>query len=160
VTEDATTDDELARAFAFEADFTATLRCIPMAVRYKLDAAGVKLSLKEWAKLGEDERRALLAARCHADADAAAFGARAIALVEARTGAPPRPLPPVALSALRAAGSPPPEVLERAAREGVALSHERWAALTPLRRFALTKLARPSHEGASFAAALREFGLA
>jgi hypothetical protein len=31
------------RVFGFEADFAGDLRCLPMAVRRKLDLAGVKL---------------------------------------------------------------------------------------------------------------------
>jgi hypothetical protein len=47
--------------FDFEADFTADLRCIPMAVRRKLDLAGVKLKLQHWSELDEAERAELLA---------------------------------------------------------------------------------------------------
>ncbi len=31
--------------FQFEADFVASLRCIPIQVRYKLDTCGIKLKL-------------------------------------------------------------------------------------------------------------------
>lgn len=158
MTASAPNHDELTRSFAFEADFGAGLRCIPMAVRYKLDAAGVKLSLRDWTKLDEAERRALLTAPCAHLEEVTAFAAHTIALVEARSGARPKPLPPVALDAWRAAALPG-EVVERAATEGVALTADRWAGLTPLQRFALTKLARPTHDAANFAAALREFGV-
>ena len=47
--------------FDFEADFTADLRCIPMAVRRKLDLAGIKLKLQHWSELHEAERAELLA---------------------------------------------------------------------------------------------------
>jgi hypothetical protein len=43
--------------FGFEADFTSDLRCIPMAVRRKLDLAGVKLKLQHWSELGDAERQ-------------------------------------------------------------------------------------------------------
>ena len=44
------------RFFGFEADFVADLRCLPMAVRRKLDLAGVKLKLSHWQALGAVER--------------------------------------------------------------------------------------------------------
>lgn len=40
--------------FQFESDFVATLRCIPMIVRFKLDLCGVKLSLKAWSRFDHD----------------------------------------------------------------------------------------------------------
>ena len=49
------------RCFAFEADFVDDLRCLPMAVRRKLDLAGVKLRLSHWHALRADERAELLA---------------------------------------------------------------------------------------------------
>ena len=36
--------------FGFEADFVGDLRCIPMAVRRKLDLVGVKLKLSHWSQ--------------------------------------------------------------------------------------------------------------
>ena len=50
--------------FAFEDDFVASLRCVPMAVRFKLDACGVKLSLRQWSRFSQAERRELLLAPC------------------------------------------------------------------------------------------------
>jgi hypothetical protein len=46
--------------FRFEDEFGDGLRCVPMAVRIRLDRAGVKLDLKAWVKFTEDERRGLL----------------------------------------------------------------------------------------------------
>ena len=45
------------QSFDFEADFTSDLRCIPMAVRRKLDLAGVKLKLSHWGALAGPERQ-------------------------------------------------------------------------------------------------------
>ena len=47
-------------SFDFEADFTSDLRCIPMAVRRKLDLAGVKLKLSHWGALAGHERQRLV----------------------------------------------------------------------------------------------------
>ena len=46
--------------FGFEADFVGDLRCIPMAVRRKLDLVGIKLKLVHWGDLDAEERQRLL----------------------------------------------------------------------------------------------------
>src|SRR6185369_16057891 len=56
--------------FHFEQDFMEdNIRCIPMIVRFKLDACGIKLKLKEWSKMTLEEREqlALLPIDSHAD---------------------------------------------------------------------------------------------
>src|SRR3954468_7487913 len=46
--------------FDFEQDFMEdNIRCIPMIVRFKLDACGIKLKLKEWSKMTVEEREQL-----------------------------------------------------------------------------------------------------
>ena len=47
------------RRFDFESDIYETLSCVPMAVRHKLDCAGVKITLKQWEALPPAERRIL-----------------------------------------------------------------------------------------------------
>ena len=47
--------------FGFEADFVGELRCLPMAVRRKLDLVGVKFKLVRWSHLDQGERQRLLA---------------------------------------------------------------------------------------------------
>src|SRR5436305_14903016 len=48
-------------AFEFEGDVHRTLETIPLAVRRKLDLAGLKLSLQGWTSLSRAEKLAL----CH-----------------------------------------------------------------------------------------------
>jgi hypothetical protein len=147
--------DELRTLFAFEQDFRDELPCLPMAVRFKLDACGIKLSLKEWNKLAVEERRALLD---HPGDDLGPLAARLTADVRARTGQEPARFEPPAEPAWRAA-APPPEVALKAEGEGLALTDAIWSALTPLERFALCKLSRPRHTNENFGRAAREFGV-
>ena len=56
--------DASGELFRFESAFVASLRCIPMAMRYRLDLSGVKLKLNEWSKLGLADRQALLGMPC------------------------------------------------------------------------------------------------
>ena len=46
--------------FDFEAAFVNSLRCVPMIVRYKLDACGIKLSLRAWSQFSLSTRARLV----------------------------------------------------------------------------------------------------
>jgi hypothetical protein len=145
--------------FGFESDFVASLRCIPMAVRYRLDLSGVKLKLNEWSKLKEGDRRSLVGRPCGTPEEIAAYREELSDLVARTCGHPPSLLPdPVD----RQWDSPavPSQVREKAAAEGMTLADSAWASLSPLQRFALIKLSRPGHENLNFRPAAREFGLA
>ncbi|MFN9620636.1 MAG: nitrate reductase associated protein [Synechococcaceae cyanobacterium] len=144
------------RVFGFEADFAGDLRCLPMAVRRKLDLAGVKLKLVHWHALAEDERRRLLA-----------WGDGATSLAELRSWllersaslaeGPARAIEPVQEPEWRAVDWPEP-VLRSCAQLGLPLRPERWSALDELQRFALVKLSHPGHEHRNLPRALAEFG--
>lgn len=53
-----------ARLFAFESDFVETLRCVPMAVRMKLDRVGIKLTLRQRSRFTSGEGGRLLREAC------------------------------------------------------------------------------------------------
>ncbi|MEB3200639.1 MAG: nitrate reductase associated protein [Synechococcaceae cyanobacterium] len=143
--------------FAFEADFGLDLRCIPMAVRRKLDLAGVKLKLVHWHGLEAGERRRLLA---WSDDAAAILGLRDW-LLERSAGLPQGPagtLPPQPEDWPEAC-APPPDLLQTCTDLGLDLPAGAWSQLDVLQRFALVKLGRSGHEHRNLAAALTEFGL-
>jgi len=149
------------RCFGFEADFVADLRCLPMAVRRKLDLAGVKLKLSHWQALGAAEREGLLA---WPDQPLAIEALRAWLLerTAAMAAGPARPLPPAQLEALPSAADDQavPVVLAAACRQlGTPLRLEQWQGLDGLQRFALVKLSHPGHEHRNLPRALLEFGL-
>src|SRR5512138_1409772 len=51
--------------FRFEEDFIEeNVRCIPMIVRFKMDAVGIKLKLAEWSKFSVAERKELAVREC------------------------------------------------------------------------------------------------
>jgi hypothetical protein len=146
--------------FAFEKDFAQSLRCIPMSVRLKLDSVGVKLSLRQWNRLGRPERRALLHLPCDLVAQRAAFREQLMRMLQAQDGA--------AAASLPVDPQPPWEDQQRvpaqlqdylAGRQLPALSLSQWRALNVVQRFALLKLSRPAHDNDNFLPALREFGL-
>jgi hypothetical protein len=146
--------------FGFEADFVDSLRCIPMAVRLRLDVTGVKLKLNEWSKLGQADRLALANTSCRGPAEILAYSQALSRLVEKTSGVRPSMLAELPEPIWEDASRVPAQVLEQARALGLELPQSAWAALHPLQRFALTKLSRAGHENLNFLPAMREFGLA
>jgi len=142
--------------FDFERDFQNDLRCIPMVVRHRLDLCGIKMSLKEWVKLGPEQRAEVVA---YADDDPARFADALIERVERVMGAPPARCAIEVAPPWADADRIPDEVVGKATAEGVALTRREWAGLAPLQRFALYKLARSSHKNENFVPACHEFGI-
>lgn len=152
------TDDKVT-FFAFEEDFVASLRCIPMIVRFKLDLCGVKLSLKAWSRFAYETRAicSYLSVRNAEETNAyRQFICQAIEQVEL-----PLVLLPVDQEpAWRSLDAVPAPVLEKASEHGISTQHlQRWGKLSELQRFALVKLTRKGHENENFLLAVREFGL-
>ncbi|MBS0377121.1 MAG: nitrate reductase associated protein [Proteobacteria bacterium] len=145
--------------FAFEADFAGTLVCIPMSVRLKLDAAGIKLTLKQWNRIPDPERRELIERPAGDMREVAAYRDYLVDLI-GRTGLP---LEYTAVDAAPEWADPqrmPPRIPQWAQGLGIAgPTPSQWASLTPLQRFTLFKLTRPGHTNENFLPALREFGL-
>lgn len=145
--------------FKFEADFTDSLRCIPMCVRMNLDTCGIKLKLAQWTAFTPEERQQLVTLPCTADLDIQAYRQRLKDLIWERTQTQAKELPIDDHPAWLNTGSIPTALQEKAQAHDVAVTLEQWQALTSLQRFALIKLSRPSHESHNFLPALREFGL-
>jgi hypothetical protein len=147
------------RCFGFEADFVGDLRCLPMAVRRKLDLAGMKLKLVHWHGLSAGERQRLL----DWPDDATALEELRTWLLErsaALPQGPARPLPP-ALEEPWQQQARLPEVLAASCRQlDLPLAVEDWRRLDELQRFALVKLSHPGHEHRNLPRALAEFVLA
>jgi hypothetical protein len=146
-----------AALFAFEGDFQTDLRCIPMVVRHRLDECGIKLSLKDWVKLGPQFRATVLESAGKAKLQK--FEDEVENLVGRRTGAPPARCDIDPSPAWANTKKIPDEVVAKAAAEGVAITPAQWAGLAPLQRFALFKLSRSSHKNENFVPACREFGI-
>lgn len=144
--------------FQFEADFVESLRCIPMQVRYKLDTCGVKLKLSHWTQFSATERQALVEKPC-SGGDVSAYREFLQQLVQQHTGAKAGELPIDPQPAWLNVTEVPQDLLAKAEEVGTTITLEQWQLLTPLQRFALIKLSRPSHENKNFVPALQEFHL-
>lgn len=146
--------------FDFERDFAASLRCIPMIVRQKLDIVGIKLSLRQWSRFSREERGSLADLPCETEQEQAAYSERVARLIALRSDEPLRPLATRGLEAWQKGAQMPDAVRIQAQADGIAPpTTAQWAALQPLQRFALVKLARSKHENENFVPAMREFGL-
>lgn len=146
--------------FAFEDDFVASLRCIPMAVRLKLDRCGVKLSLRQWSRFTRGDRQALLERPCVTEEDIQTYRKGLVDLVALRAGEAARLLDEAPAVLAQMGGHPPAAVEAHARAMGLSppTAHE-WRELTELQRFALIKLTRDNHDNVNFEPAMREFGL-
>lgn len=145
--------------FEFEADFVDSLRCIPMQVRFKLDTCGVKLKLFHWNHFTPIERQALVEKPCTTENEIQSYREFTQHLVQRHSGAPASDLPVESHPAWMDATTIPPSLDEKAQEIGVSLTLQQWTALTPLQRFTLIKLSRPSHENQNFLPAMQEFHL-
>ncbi|MCS6813206.1 MAG: nitrate reductase associated protein [Cyanobacteria bacterium] len=148
--------------FQFEQDFVNSLRCIPMRVRYNLDACSVKLSLQQWQQLTLQQRQGLLELPCETAIEQANYRQQLQQWLLARTGAEAPTLAADKRTAWAIAAVPdtiPESVQTQIMAAGATLSLTQWQNLTALQRFVLIKLSQPGHEHRNFLPALQEFGL-
>lgn len=147
--------------FLFEEDFVeAGVRCIPMIVRFKMDAAGIKLTLAAWCKFTISERKQLAIMPCEASVGVRAYHDFLNGLVVKYTGS--------VGTALKFDASPlwadlknvPVALQQKATEFNWVITVNKWKRLTDLQRFALLKLFSPGHENKNFPKAMVEFGLA
>lgn len=149
-----------AQLFAFENDFVATLRCIPMSVRFKLDRSGVKLSLRQWSRFTKADRERFLIQPCETSQETDQYRQDLTRLVADRCGEAAKPLAEDGLVPWRKADDVPSAVADFACSIGLqAPSAEQWGKLSDIERFVLLKLSRDNHDNVNFAPAMAEFGL-
>ena len=145
--------------FKFETDFVDSLRCIPMQVRFKLDNCGVKLKLSHWHQFTERERQTLVEMPCITKEECQKYREYLQNLIVEKTGTPAKELSIEENPAWMNEKQIPETTQIKAAESNVNITVAQWKKLTPLQRFALIKLSRPSHENKNFYPAVQEFGL-
>lgn len=145
--------------FEFEAEFVATLRCIPMQVRYKLDTCGIKLKLQHWLSFSNCDRQKLVDRPCETDLEIQGYRENLRSQVFAYFNTYPSDLPIDAEPAWMQTAAIPISVVQHAQEINFAIAIVQWQNLTPLQRFALIKLSTSNHENNNFLPALQEFGL-
>ena len=145
--------------FQFEQEFIDDLRCIPMIVRFKLDTCGIKLKLAQWNQFSEDEREQFTFQPCSSEDEIEDYREflQDLIFMYSETEAAEVPVeenPPWLDEA-----KIPSDLVKKAKSCEVSISLKQWKGLSPLQRFALIKLSRPSHENKNFVPALQEFQL-
>lgn len=146
--------------FDFEEDFIEeNIRCIPMLVRFKMDAAGIKLKLAEWSKFSINERMALAVNPAGTAAEIKEYNQYLAGLIKKYTNAEATSQVVETQPAWSVSDYIPEMLQEKAKELGWKISVSQWKQLTSLQRFALLKLCRPGHENKNFPKAIKEFGL-
>lgn len=147
--------------FQFEEDFIEkNVRCIPMIVRFKMDAAGIKLKLAEWSRFSVAERINLAKMPCGSEQEAKLYHHYLAALIRQRTGNEATVLAIDKHPAWADVHVVPELLAAKLQQCGWHLSGDQWKKLTDLQRFALLKLCKEGHENKNFPKAMKEFGLA
>lgn len=146
--------------FNFEEDFIEkNVRCIPMIVRFKMDAAGIKLKLADWSKFKPEERIKLAVMPSETEEELFLYNSHLSQLVEKYTNSKATALT-IGLKPDWANLQNIPVMLDQKAKEfDLLLTQEKWRTLTSLQRFALLKLCKPGHENKNFSKAIKEFNL-
>ncbi|HZY79883.1 MAG TPA: nitrate reductase associated protein [Cyclobacteriaceae bacterium] len=146
--------------FKFESDFVEPgIKCIPMIVRFKLDACGIKLKLAEWSRMTIAERDFFSNAPCTSQDEIKEYRGKLQQLVLDRMGSPADEIPVEQYPLWSKTDQIPESVSNMFAAQGVTVTLHEWQLLDDLQRFALLKLSRPGHENKNFMKAVAEFGL-
>src|SRR5260221_716104 len=134
--------------FKFEQDFMEdNIRCIPMVVRFKLDACGIKLKLKEWSKMTLEEREQLAVLSIDSEMALDIYRIYLIEIIHKHTGGDATLLKVDHVSNLwYTPHHLPMELTEKLEASKMSISLDQWGNLSTLQRFALIKLTRPGHE--------------
>jgi hypothetical protein len=147
------------RRFAFEGDIHASLECVSLAVRRKLDLAGLKISLKGWQSLPRADRLTL----CHLPVDCKDEIDVYREVMLSCCGRSVVPLTALddegAAAQIWNAPSVPPLLRDRIHSLGVSLPDMVWNRLDEEVRYALVKLANPKRKAEKLPALLVELGL-
>jgi len=147
--------------FRFEEDFVeSNIRCIPMIVRFKLDACGIKLKLAEWSRMKPAEREHFAKADCNSPVETSRYREDLRRLILERTGNDATEIGVEEHPTWAVMDEIPYSVRAKLAEGHGSVSLQQWRQLSVLQRFVLVKLSYPGHENKNFPKALAEFGLA
>lgn len=146
--------------FRFEEDFVENnVRCIPMIVRFKLDACGIKLKLAEWSRMTVMERETLALMSCETPEEIVVYRSYLKDLIMSRAGNQATELPILQYPTWSRKDEIPFPVQEKLKEFNWSISIRQWELLSDLQRFALLKLSYPGHENKNFPKAMTEFAL-
>ncbi|WP_316767564.1 nitrate reductase associated protein [Pedobacter frigiditerrae] len=146
--------------FNFEEDFMEdNVRCIPMIVRFKMDAVGIKLKLAEWSKFNAYERVELAIKPIPNSTALNEYHNYLVGLIKKYTDNEATIIAVDKSPAWRELNQIQPILKEKLQELDLHISINQWKNLSDIQRFVLLKLCRPGHENKNFPKAMLEFGL-
>ncbi|RZK53958.1 MAG: nitrate reductase associated protein [Pedobacter sp.] len=146
--------------FNFEEDFMEdNVRCIPMIVRFKMDAVGIKLKLAEWSKFNADERVGLAIKTISNSMALSEYHEYLVGLIKKYTNNEATIIAVDEAPAWKEFNQLPIVLQEKLQELDLKIPLKQWRELSDLKRFVLLKLCRPGHENKNFPIAMLEFGL-
>lgn len=146
--------------FNFEEDFMEdNVRCIPMIVRFKMDAVGIKLKLAEWSKFKAEERIELAVKTISSSTALIEYHNYLVGLIKKYTNNEATIIPIDKEPAWKELNQIQPILKEKLQELNLKISLNQWIGLSDIQRFVLLKLCRPGHENKNFPKAMLEFGL-
>lgn len=146
--------------FRFEEDFVAeNIRCIPMIARFKLDACGIKLKLKEWSSMNGEERQNIAEYACTTEDEIRAYRQYVKTVILYRMSHEAQDLEVDKEPDWADKNCIPETVQQKLVSLHFLLEPAKWRQLNDLQRFVLVKLSKPGHENKNFPIAMKEFGL-
>ena len=149
------------KLFEFENDFAQdNIKCIPMIVRFKLDACGIKLKLSEWSTLNSEERKALVNLPADNESTLEHYRSFLKDLIYQKTGNQPTYLLDQAPAAWAITDQVPENLMRKVKQYDWSIPLEKWRRLSDLQRFSLIKLSQSAHENKNLPKAMKEFRLA
>ena len=146
------------RRFVFEGEIHQSLSCVPLAVRRKLDVAGLKISLAGWQALSRAERLGLCHLPIANDDEVAVYREVMRGFCDGHGVALTTLDDPQAHSRVWNSVQMPAAVAARVAATGGSLDQAAWHALDEDSRYGLLKMAEPKQSPAKFQAILAELG--
>jgi len=146
--------------FQFEEDFMEEgIRCIPMIVRFKLDACGIKLKLSEWSKMKFEEKNKLCKLEGTTNFEIQQYRGFLKQIVFEHTRQEATELIIDNNPEWMNVSQVPCPLQEELKKYNWKISLLQWKSLSILKRFVLMKLSKPGHENKNFPKAVKEFGL-
>ena len=143
---------EVSGLFGFEKRDFESLDLIPLAIRYRLDRCGLRLSLSAWRRFPAPERAALL--RAASTTNDATWRDRLLTIVARSHTEAPVPI------ALWVNPSRIPEDVQRVCAEyACGMDEDTWHRLPEIQRYVLCKLAKSKWGDRFLPQALREIGI-
>lgn len=145
------------RIFDFESGYSADLHFLPMAMRYRLDLAGIKIGLKAWMGIPVHDRFALAAYPIAPGDGAAGFKEEAARVLFANAREQIESIPKADPEEWGISIRPPEPVRLACEIAGMSMETDAWKRLGELQRYALLKLSKSRREPEAFGRAWREF---